>query len=90
MSNKNRSSLYIGVTSALYWRVLEHQSGEGSAFTSKYKCFELVYYETFSNIEEAIKREKQLKAWRREWKIELIKKINPKMKDLTSQVEDYI
>ena len=64
MSNKTRTVLYIGVTSALYWRVLEHKSGEGSEFTSKFNCTDLVYFETFSTIEESIKREKVLKKWK--------------------------
>ena len=91
MSNKTRTVLYIGVTSTLYWRVLEHQNKKyPDSFTSKYKCFELVYFETLTNIEEAIKREKQLKAWKRNWKLELIKKENPNLIDLSTTVKEYI
>jgi len=91
MSNENRTVLYIGVTSTLYWRILEHRGKKyPNSFTSKYKCFDLIYFESFTNIEKAIKREKQLKAWKREWKIELIKEMNPEMNDLTEGVKDFI
>ena len=90
MSNKTRSVLYIGVTSSLYWRALQHKNQEGSTFTKKYNCTDLVYYGFFESIEEAIKREKVLKKWKRTYKDELIKKLNPNLKDLTSEVEDYI
>ena len=90
MSNKNRTVLYIGVTSTLYWRVLQHKEGSGSTFTKKYNCFDLVYYEMFFSIEEAISREKQLKKWKRAWKDELIKKLNPKLEDLTEKVKDFL
>jgi putative endonuclease len=90
MSNKNRTSLYIGVTATLYWRALEHKSGNSGVFTSKYNCFDLIYFETFTSMKEAIAREKVLKKWNREWKINLIKKLNPNMEDLTDSVKDYI
>jgi len=82
MSNKNRTTFYIGVTNNLEKRVSEHRSGKGSEFTSKYNLSDLVYYELIPDIEEAIKREKQLKRWHRDWKINLIKSFNPDMKDL--------
>lgn len=90
MSNKNRTVLYIGVTSQLYWRVKEHKSGNGSAFTKKYNCQDLVYYETFSTIEEAIQREKQLKTFKRKWKDEHILSFNKELKDLRETVKDFI
>ncbi len=90
MSNKTRSVLYIGVTSVLYWRVSEHKSCKGSDFTTKYNCTDLVYFETFTTIEEAIKREKVLKKWKRDWKDNLIYKLNPDLVDLTENVKDYI
>jgi len=58
LSNKNRNVLYIGVTSQLYWRVLEHKSRKGSQFSSKYNCRDLIYFECFSTIEEALKEKK--------------------------------
>ena len=82
LSNKNRITFYIGVTNNLEKRVSEHRSGKGSIFTSKYNLADLVYYELIPDIEQAIKREKQLKRWHRDWKINLIKSVNPDMKDL--------
>ena len=88
LSNKSRTVLYIGVTANLYARTLEHKSGCGSAFTKKYRCFDLLYYEFYSSIEEAILREKQLKKWKRDWKEELIKSRNPLLSDLSGETED--
>ncbi len=82
MSNFNRTVLYIGVTNDLERRVKEHKSGKGSSFTSKYKCIYLMYYERMQGIENAIKREKQLKNWKKDWKMNLIKEVNPDLKDL--------
>ena len=82
MSNKNRTTLYIGVTNNLERRVLEHRSGEGSVFTSKYNLTDLVYFERISGMQNAIKREKQLKNWHKEWKWNLIKEENPELKDI--------
>jgi len=82
MSNKNRTTLYIGVTNDLRRRVAEHINGTGSKFVNKYKLFDLVYFEHFSDIEYAIKREKQLKNWHRNWKLNLIKEMNPDFRDL--------
>ena len=84
MSNKNRTTFYIGITNNLERRVAEHKSGEGSAFTNKYKLVDLIYFEMILDIEQAIKREKQLKRWHRDWKINLIKSENPEMKDLAA------
>lgn len=82
MSNKNRTTFYVGVTNDLNRRVQEHKSGKGSIFTSKYKLFDLLYYEVILSIKNAIFREKQLKRWHKDWKINLIKSVNPEMKDL--------
>ncbi|GAB3332034.1 GIY-YIG nuclease family protein [Marivirga atlantica] len=89
VSNVIRSVLYIGVTSNLSARSSEHKHGEGSQFTKKYKCTDLIYYEVFESIEEAIAREKVLKKWNRKWKLELIRKMNPNLKDLYDEVEDF-
>jgi putative endonuclease len=89
VSNKTRSVLYIGVTSNLAQRTFEHKDGRGSLFTSKYNCTDLVYYEFYETIDLAILREKRLKKWKREWKNELIKKLNPYLKDLYEEVRDY-
>lgn len=82
LSNVNRTVLYIGVTSKLDSRILIHKYGEGSTFTARYNLKALLYFEEYPNIEEAIEREKQLKNWHRKWKFNLIKKSNPKLKDL--------
>ncbi len=82
MTNKWRTTFYIGVTSDLAKRVAEHKSGKGSVFTGKYNLTDLVYYEIIHDMKQAILREKELKRWHREWKINLIKKLNPEMKDV--------
>ncbi len=83
MSSSNNSTLYIGVTNDLERRVAEHKSGSGSVFTKKYHCHKLVYFESFSDIEQAIAREKQLKGWRRERKDALIDSVNKERRDLS-------
>ena len=88
VSNKHRTVLYIGVTSNLYSRAYEHKVGEGSAFTRKYNCSDLLYYEFYDLIEAAIEREKQLKKWHRSWKENLIRTLNPEMKDLFDEVAE--
>ncbi|MDX1285219.1 MAG: GIY-YIG nuclease family protein [Draconibacterium sp.] len=82
MSNKHRITFYIGVTSDLKNRIADHKNGIGSSFTTKYKLVDLLFFEEFPDIYQAIDREKQLKKWHRLWKINLIKSINPEMKDL--------
>ena len=82
LSNKTDSTLYIGVTDNLEARVLEHRNGVGSGFTGKYKCHKLVYFEEFSDVNQAIDREKQLKKWRREKKDMLIDSVNKERHDL--------
>jgi putative endonuclease len=66
-------TLYIGMTNNLYRRVLDHKSGEFEGFASKYGCNRLVYFESFDDVRKAIDREKQLKGWRRQKKIALLK-----------------
>ncbi len=82
MTNKRYGVLYVGVTSDLAARVSQHRAGKGGEFTSKYRCTMLVYVEEFPTIEEAIAREKALKAWKRKWKIEAIEDQNPSWDDL--------
>ncbi len=74
--------LYIGVTSNIYERTWQHKQGINQGFTKKYKCHKLVYYEVYNNAYEAITREKQLKNWHRQWKINLIEEHNPEWRDL--------
>ena len=82
IANKTRTVLYIGVTSELKSRLIQHKNGEGSIFTRKYNVYDLMYFEEFSDINQAIAREKQLKNWHKDWKLNLIKTKNPEMKDL--------
>ena len=82
MTNKYRTTFYIGVTNDLSRRSLEHALGEGSKFTKKYNLTDLVYFEKFSDIEQAIAREKQLKNWHHDWKVNLIREMNPKLETI--------
>ncbi len=77
VSNKVRSVLYIGVTNDLYRRYNEHKSGCVKGFTQKYCCCDLLYFEEYNNIDEAIAREKELKGWKRCKKENLIRTVNP-------------
>ena len=86
MSNKKDGTLYIGVTTNLLKRVHEHKESFVDSFTKKYNLKNLVYFELLDDITEAIKREKQLKNWKREWKLELIEKENPEWNDLYSDL----
>ena len=78
--------IYIGVTNNIWRRVLEHKQGKIKGFTQKYRCKRLVYYEVTNDISVALAREKQLKNWHREWKINLIKEFNPDWKDLFDEL----
>ena len=82
ITNWNNSVMYIGVTNDLKRRIYEHKDGKIDGFTKKYNVKKLVYFEHFTNIEYAIKREKQLKKWKRSWKNELVEKKNPKWDEL--------
>lgn len=86
MSNKPNGTLYIGVTNNLIRRVYEHKNSLVPGFTSKYKLYNLVYFECFDDEETAIKREKTLKGWLRKKKIELIIRTNPSWSDLSGSL----
>lgn len=75
-------ALYIGVTNNLERRLEEHRLGKDGSFTEKYKCHQLVYFEEFESINDAIYREKQLKKWSRKKKMKLILSMNPEWKEL--------
>ncbi len=75
-------TLYVGVTNNLVRRVFEHKEGLFEGFTKKYQIKNLVYYEEYSDIREAIAREKQLKSWNREKKLTLIERLNPGWEEL--------
>lgn len=83
MTNYSETSLYIVVTSNLQRRIWEHKNKTVDGFTKKYNVDRLVYYELTDSIETAINREKQLKRWHRDWKINLIKEMNPEFRDLS-------
>ena len=87
MTNYSQTSFYIGVTGNLQKRVWEHKNKFVEGFTKKYNIDRLVYYELTDSVETAINREKQLKRWHRDWKINLIKEMNPEFKDLSTDWE---
>jgi len=82
----NRPTLYVGVTSSLAKRIYQHRNNLIKGFTSKYLIHKLLYYEVVNNPQSALGREKQLKNWHREWKLNLIKLKNPEFKDLYSEI----
>jgi putative endonuclease len=86
MTNKRHGTLYIGVTSDIAARIVQHRTGTGSDFCRKYGLDRLVYIEPHDRIDEAIAREKALKAWKRAWKIQLIEEANPNWEDLFDQI----
>jgi putative endonuclease len=85
MTNTYNTVLYTGVTNNLHRRVLEHRSGKGSQFTSRYRVNKLVYFESVEDVTVAISREKQIKAGSRQKKIDLINSMNPEWKDLLGE-----
>lgn len=90
MTNKHHTVFYTGVTSDLLSRVIQHKTKHYSkSFTARYNADKLVYYESLATIEEAISREKQVKKYRREKKINLIEAINPNWKDLYEGIKDW-
>jgi putative endonuclease len=82
LCSKRNGTLYIGVTSNLCNRIAQHRNCMVAGFTQKYSVKTLVWFQNFDSMEEAIKREKQIKEWKRAWKIELIEKSNPDWHDL--------
>jgi putative endonuclease len=86
MTNTSHSVLYVGVTSDLARRVFEHKTGAFRGFTSKYNCTLLVHFEASEDMYQAIRREKQLKNWKREWKEALISQSNPSWFDLSETI----
>ncbi|MDY6903397.1 MAG: GIY-YIG nuclease family protein [Thermodesulfobacteriota bacterium] len=86
MASQKNGTLYVGVTSNLVKRVWEHQNGVAEGFTWRYDVHRLVWYEVHSTMMSAIAREKQLKNWRRAWKIALIERENPDWADLYEKV----
>ena len=87
LSNIANTTLYIGMTNNLKRRLYEHKNKLVPGFTEKYNVNKLVYYEKTTEVNAAIQREKNLKKWNREWKLDLIKKNNPSFKDLSLEWE---
>jgi len=83
LASRRHGTLYIGVTNSLQKRLEEHRNGQGSSFVKQYGVFRLVYVEAYERVEDAITREKQLKKWKRDWKIELIERENLEWRDLS-------
>ena len=86
LASQKNGTLYIGVTSDLIKRIYEHKSKEIKGFSSKYNVTQLVYYEIYFDIRDAILREKRLKKWNRAWKLRLIERDNPHWKDLSESL----
>ncbi len=86
LANHRYGTIYTGVTNDLVRRVFEHKEGSVEGFTSKYDVKMLVWYEVHTTIAAAIQREKNIKHWSRDWKIQLIEKINPTWGDLYDEI----
>ena len=86
LTSKRNGTLYIGITTDLVKRIYEHKHDLVDGFTKKYKVHRLVYFEEHEDIRQAITREKQIKKWKRKWKLELIEKVNPNWRDLYTEI----
>ena len=86
LTSYDNSVFYVGVTNDLIRRVIEHKIHRNDGFTSQYGVNKLVYFETYSNVEDAIKREKQVKRYKRLWKVNLVNGINAEWDDLSAQI----
>jgi putative endonuclease len=88
MTNQSRVVLYTGITNSLESRLWLHKTASVKSFTKRYKIDRLVFYETFEDPNDAIAREKEIKAWRHDKKNDLVESLNPKWNDLRSQLFD--
>ena len=86
LASRRNGTLYVGVTSNLAGRIAEHRDALRESFTKKYGVHQLMWFEEFADIHEAILREKRIKKWRRAWKLELIEKTNPDWLDLFERI----
>ena len=82
LASQKKGTLYIGITNDLLTRVYQHKEGLVESFTKQYQVYQLVYFEQTADVLSAIAREKQLKNWKRQWKIDLIEQGNPQWEDL--------
>ena len=90
VTNRRNGTLYTGVTSDLAGRIWQHRHGHYPGFSKKYGCNRLVWFETHDDIREAIAREKRIKRWRRDWKLELIEAGNPDWHDLHDELVGWV
>ena len=90
LASKRKGTLYIGVTSNIVQRIYQHKQGLVKGFTDKYKVHHLVYYEVHPEAEGAFAKEKQLKNWKRAWKIRLIEESNPQWRDLYDEIKGSV
>ena len=88
LASQKNGTLYIGVTSNLPERIFEHKTEITGGFTTEYGVKTLVYYEVFDDFENAVIREKNMKAWKRDWKLEVIEKQNPNWRDLYDEINN--
>jgi putative endonuclease len=86
LDSRRNGTLYVGVTSDLVKRIWQHKNDQAEGFTKKYAVHDLVYFESHENMLSAIQREKQIKKWQRNWKVEMIEAKNPSWTDLWSQI----
>ncbi len=86
LASRKEGVLYVGVTSDLRQRIWQHRQSLPGSFSHRYNVKSLVWFEAVMNAESAISREKQIKGWRRAWKIELIQRVNPEWRDLYADI----
>ena len=90
LTNHRNGVLYVGVTSALWYRICDHKNGTFEGFSKEYELGMLVWYEHHPTMPSAIHREKRLKKWKREWKLDLIDTFNPEWRDLHEEIDSNI
>lgn len=89
LANRKQGALYTGVTSDLPKRMELHKLGRGSAFAARYGCTQLIWFERYTEMHPAIRHEKRIKQWRRQWKIDLIERSNPDWDDQSQNLSAY-
>jgi len=87
MTNNHNTVLYTGVTNNLMRRVHEHKNGVYAGFTKRYNCHKLVWFDPIPDLQTALKQEQRIKRWKREFKINLINKLNPEWRDLYDDLQ---
>ncbi len=90
LTNKRNGTLYVGVTSALWYRICDHKNGRFTGFSSRYGLTMLVWYENHPTIPSAIHRETRLKKWKRDWKLAMTTAFNPDWRDLHDEVDSTV